>query len=89
MKKDSIRDFVSAWVQYDGNKNVGSLNLVWPRRFKEAGYYGVPLHNTSNNWPEIHRWCSDQFGVTHYGWTGSIWWFESERDAAIFTLRWA
>jgi hypothetical protein len=43
----------------------------------------------TQRWSEIHRWCSDQFGSAHYSWTGSTFWFEDEKDAILFALRWS
>jgi hypothetical protein len=37
----------------------------------------------------MHHWCEQQFGKDHYAWTGSTFWFETEKDATLFGLRWA
>jgi len=86
--KDCIQDFVKAWKQMDGSHLI---NRKWHLRFEDAGYYRmVPSReNTTYHWGEIHQWCEQQFGRDHYAWTGDIFWFENERDAMLFALRWA
>ena len=91
-RKDSITDFIAAWRQWDEGKEYDpQANRDWARRLAEAGYYRVEVgrHSIEHEWPNIHRWCEDQFGKNHYTWTGTTWWFESDRDAMVFALRWA
>jgi hypothetical protein len=93
-RKDSITDFIAAWRQWDEGrkyKSQANRDWDWARRLAEAGYFGVKVggHSIEHEWPNIHRWCEDQFGKNHYSWTGSTFWFETDRDAVLFALRWA
>lgn len=40
------------------------------------------------SWQEMHNWCKEKFGAEQYTWTGSLFWFQNERDAIMFMLRW-
>ena len=64
---------------------------IWKRRYSEAGYHSVfaGLLGVEGEWQEIHRWCCEHIGRDHYSWTGGTFWFENERDATLFALRWA
>ena len=91
-RKDSITDFISAWRQWDEGKEYDpQANRDWARRLAEAGYYSVKVGRIfiEHEWQNIHGWCEDQFGENHYVWTGTTWWFETDRDAVLFALRWA
>jgi hypothetical protein len=61
----------------------------WNEQFQGAGYYSVDTHVMTIDWTGCHAWCQQQFGEDHYSWTGSTFWFETEQDALLFTLRWA
>jgi hypothetical protein len=90
--KDCIQDFIESWKVYDKqNYNPSQVYPPWTKRFVDSGYYSVSLsvNAIENNWQEVHRWCEDQFGGRHYAWTGSVFWFETEKDANWFTLRWS
>ena len=54
-------------------------------------YYPVELSSRTlmGEWQECHRWCCEHIGEDHYSWTGGTFWFENERDATLFALRWA
>ena len=89
--KDCIQDFIESWKVYDKqNYNPSQVYPPWTKRFVDYGYYSVSLSGNAleNNWQEVHKWCEDQFGGRHYAWTGSVFWFETEKDANWFTLRW-
>lgn len=89
--KDCIQDFIESWKIYDKqNYNPNQVYPPWTKRFVDYGYYSVSLSGNAleNNWQEVHKWCEDQFGGRHYAWTGSVFWFETEKDANWFTLRW-
>jgi len=88
MKKcNSIGRFIEDWKQHD--LRFGSLTVMpdWYSRFLKAGYHHVEIGNMFE-WSSVHKWCREQFGEDHYNWTGSIFWFETERDATFFALRW-
>ena len=90
--KDCIQDFIDSWKVYDKQQNYNPSQVYppWTKRFVDNGYYSVSLSGNAleNNWQEVHKWCEDQFGGRHYAWTGSVFWFETEKDANWFTLRW-
>jgi hypothetical protein len=83
----AIRDFA-------GHRQVRDWDHSTAARVREeyqaAGYYPVkcPLQGRAGEWQDIHRWCCEHMGKDHYSWTGSTFWFENERDAILFTLRW-
>lgn len=58
--------------------------------FEQAGLYSAAIGDLDNSdWQDLHQWCRQQFNRDHYTWTGSTFWFENEKDAVLFTLRWA
>lgn len=59
----------------------------WNAVFHSGGYYLVNP-NTTPRWEEIHRWCVENLGDNRYAWNGNNFWFETEQDAIMFTLRW-
>ena len=90
--KDCIQDFIDSWKVYDKqNYNPNQVYPPWTKRFVDYGYHSVSLSGNAleNDWQEVHKWCEDQFGGRHYAWTGSVFWFETEKDANWFTLRWS
>jgi hypothetical protein len=67
----------------------------WRHRFKEAGYYEVQVpallvkHGLKYTiHPSIKNWCNEQFGSDHYTWIYDRFYFETEKDAMLFALRW-
>jgi len=95
MKLDCIQNFIQAWKQWDRVEDRGqdseSTRPFWNLRFQDAGYYRIEpsRKSISEYWPEMHHWCEQQFGRDHYAWTGSTFWFENEKDAIVFSLRWS
>ena len=59
--------------------------LDWNDLFEISGYVSV---KSSSDYKVCCDWCREQFGPEHFAWTGSKFWFESEKDAIMFTLRW-
>ena len=59
--------------------------LDWNGVFEDQGYYSVKLRPKSK---ECYDWGVEQFGQEHFAWTGSKFFFETEQDAIMFTLRW-
>lgn len=58
-------------------------------QLEQKGFYSVTLGlNGLRQWQYVHQWCQEQFGEEHYTWTGSIFWFEDEKHAMLFALRW-
>jgi len=66
---------------------VTGKTILWSEELAAAGYITVKL-TRSADWPEVHRWCIDNIGEDHYTWSGTDFWFESEEDAVMFSLRW-
>lgn len=62
--------------------------VLWSDLLSKNGYYYVDLAN-STHWSTIHSWCNSNFGMDHYAWTGSRFWFETHENAVLFALRWA
>ena len=85
----TIRDFA------DDRVNVRNWSHSTAARVREeyraAGYHPVQvgLLGREGEWQEIHQWCRDHIGEQNYSWTGSTFWFETERDAVLFALRWS
>jgi len=80
----SIQDFIRQVQELrDSDKLIEPIN--WNGLFLLNGYISVEFgHNNK----VCYDWCTEQFGKEHYAWTGSKFWFEREKDAIIFTLRW-
>ena len=99
----SIREFIvktkEHYQQYLQNRSASEvlmgkpLEVHWNAEFKKAGYYCVEYLMTAikneDRWTETHLWCQEHFGKDHYSWTGHHFWFESERDAVLFALKWS
>lgn len=86
MKKDCIDDFIDSWSRWDGvNKQD---DFTWNYRLRNAGYYGIKL-NDIKEWNEVLVWCNENIGRAHYGWSGTTFWFKTEKDAALFALKWS
>lgn len=85
--KDCIQDFVAAWKSLDSADGI-SKHIHWDTRFQDAGYFSVEF-NALKNWQEVHEWCRRWIGEEHYSWTGSVFWFESEKAASWFALKWS
>ena len=86
--KDNIREFVETWKSWSISRNATSFK--WASRLKDAGYIGIPLNGRyMSEWPKVHEWCNTHIGESHYTWTGSTFWFENQKDANWFALRWS
>lgn len=55
-------------------------------QFQEAGYYSVAV--SGYEWKKIHEWVETHY-YNRYTWTGSTFWFDDEKIATEFALRWA
>ena len=67
----------------DSGKLIEPIN--WNGLFLLNKY--IPVELIPEN-KECYDWCGEQFGSEHFAWTGSKFWFETEKDAIMFTLRW-
>ena len=79
MKYTNIRDFFT--------NGLNRKDYFHPQ-LTNAGYFDARA-TVKNNWSEIHAWCKETVGPDHYLWTGSIFWFESEKMRNWFILRWS
>jgi hypothetical protein len=88
MEKEKLKpfaDFIREWRERDRNKHQ---DVDWTRRYIDAGYYRIVI-SSARHWTEIHEWCKQEIGNSHYSWTGSNFWFETQEDAFRFALRWS
>ena len=85
---ETIRDF----AEHRRVDHITAKNDFWSKNVREeyqaAGYYPIEV-SFLWQWGEIHEWCHDHIGRDHYSWTGSTFWFETEKAAMWFALRWA
>jgi len=80
----SIQDFIHKVQELrDSGKLIEPIN--WNGLFLLNGYISVDFRPKTK---ECWDWCIKEFGKGHIAWTGSKFWFESEKDAIMFTLRW-
>lgn len=90
--KDKLEDFIQAWRKYDrdGDKTHTNLTGVWSGRLHDAGYYSVDISGkVPFPYSKAQQWCIDTIGKGRYCFlTNHSFWFENERDAMLFTLRW-
>ena len=84
--KDCIQDFITSWKQYDSRLGV-ITGLIWNSRLADAGYCRVDLIRIAD-WSNVHTWCEDTFGKSHYAWVGDVFWFECKENALLFQLKW-
>jgi hypothetical protein len=54
-------------------------------------YYSVEYSSRKLNdtYVEIHKWCRETVGDSHYVWTGTKIWFETEEAALLFSIKWS
>lgn len=80
----SLEEFI-AQVQQSSKKTRLFEPLDWNRILEDAGYYSIEFRpKTQACWD----WCTKELGLGHIAWTGSKFFFETEKDAIMFTLRW-
>lgn len=62
---------------------------TWREHLANLGftYADAGADATEQHWTEMHEWCHKQFG-DRYTWTGSRFWFNDERDAILFIIKW-
>jgi hypothetical protein len=60
--------------------------LDWNSTLEDQGFHSVKVSPWNN---EVYEWCTEQYGIEHFAWTGSKFFFETEQDAIMFTLRWS
>ena len=86
----SIREFTrQVAAMRDQKKLIDPID--WNSILADRGYVPVPVgYRPRQQGDRTVRlaWCQEQFGEEHYAWTGSNFWFETEKDAIMFALRW-
>jgi hypothetical protein len=82
----TLRQFIKTVKENQGNP----IQIPpWDKILPEQGYIGVDLTTDAvSKWQELHKWCQEHIGEEHYSWTGYKFWFEKEKDAIMFVLRW-
>lgn len=85
----TIRDFANDRVRMIRDWDHSTAARV-QEEYQAAGYHPVELGTLGlvNEWQECHRWCREHIGEDHYSWTGSTFWFETDKAAVLFALRW-
>ena len=84
VKSVTIQDFVK-----EIQKEKRQFGTVLYASLAKAGYVRVDWKDSFNDtWPALHNWCIETIGKEHYTWMGTVFWFENERDALMFILRW-
>jgi hypothetical protein len=61
----------------------------WDKRFATQGYYYVPIPIRKGSIIQIIEWCNTQFGKDHFSFAAGKIWFETEKAANWFVLRWS
>ena len=60
-------------------------------QFKDAGWYMITLPDPTYKWEDLKVWCQQQQGRGKF-YTGTysrnVWYFELEKDASWFCLKW-
>jgi hypothetical protein len=88
MKKISLREFVDAYQEIDRINRIDYTSINWNTRLQQAGYHFIHL-NLKYVRQDIISWCEKNYG-TNFAWTGNdTFWFNTEKDAVLFALRWA
>lgn len=85
--KDFVREYLDSVDEID-NYNQSQFK-EWNKILESGGYISVQFQNTNDNTRQVGQWCREKFGVEHYYWTGGSFWFETEKAAVLFALRWA
>ena len=95
---ETIREFTEqrlrlrSFAEHKKVKNWDHTTALTVREeYQAAGYHPVELGTLflMGEWQECHRWCCEHIGKDHYSWTGGTFWFENQRDAILFALRWS
>ena len=70
-------------------KSANVFDISWVRLYEQQGYIRISLAPEKYQyWAEIQEWCRLNVGEEHYDWTGNIFWFDDEKNATLFALRW-
>ena len=89
MKKLSLREFVTAYQEIDRINRTDLTSINWNTRLQQAGYHSIHL-NLKYVGQDIVSWCEKNYGPNNFTWTGNdTFWFNTEKDAVLFALRWS
>lgn len=80
----TIREFAEQLLEARQRQDA---NRDWYSIFKNKGYYYAQVRQ--GKWQDIHKWCQETVGEQYYAWHGEHFWFEYEKDAVLFALRWS
>lgn len=61
----------------------------WNAVMRKGGYYHVIPNWTHTSWSYMHEWLQCNIGREHYAWNGENFWFETEKAATWFALKFA
>ena len=93
--QEFVQDTEANWKQAYRNRPASEVllgpmkKINWRETFFSKGYIPIRLGDGNHgHWKSVHNWCQENFGRSHYSWTGEIFWFENEKDATLFSLRW-
>ena len=93
MIKTSITDFVKDEIRKcKRNTNFTYHSYeTWMELFAKAGYIKISckFDTLTSSATDAIKWCSIQFGLDHFQTIGRHFFFETEKDAMLFALRWA
>lgn len=82
----SIREFLNS-IDIDAiPKTIDWNSLLTEQKFFSVEFDAITLNN---HYIEIHQWCKDTVGDSHYVWTGSKMWFETTEAALLFSIKWS
>jgi len=73
------------------NPATNKKPINWQSLFSDAGYTSVFAPNSFKDyhrWNSLLTWCNEHIGEDNFTWINSTFWFESDRDAMQFALRW-
>ena len=79
--KIPVRQYIDNYLETHPGDVTSHYNML-----KSAGYYPV-CTNRYIGMP-IHDWLIEHVGYDNYNWTGRVFWFNKEKDAIWFALKW-
>lgn len=75
-----VRQYIHEYITHPGNVAKHYDILL------QAGF--IPVRMNRYVGIELHDWAAQYIGKENYNWTGSVFWFNNEKDAMLFSLRW-
>lgn len=69
--------------------NMIHVSMSDVERARESGWHRVVLEpkQAAFVWPEVHKWCVQEFGQHNYTHWGAEFFFRREADAIFFALK--